>query len=180
MAPLELVFSINTKSIDLSRLTTCVAPTLPPVLCGTPRAIALYTRYVWNTYKSRLIVHLPFSIETLLSLCVFCVGPLCAVWPSGGGSSVGSSPLCGSPVGGVSPLTCPRSMWHLLAWCLALVHTLPHNSNILWSCGSRVNPLCWYFVPPRFYLELPLRISLLSCMGAGLPSSIFSSFVGRC
>jgi len=59
---------------------------------------------------------------------------VCSVWvpcvalPSGGGSSVGSFPLCGSPVGGVPLLACPRSMWHLLACCLALVHTLPHNN----------------------------------------------------
>jgi len=62
---------------------------------------------------------------------------VCSVWvpcvalPSGGGSSVGPSPLCGSPVWVpcVGPLcgslVALRFMWHLLAWCLPLVHTLP-------------------------------------------------------
>ena len=55
------------------------------------------------------------------SVCVCVCVCVCSVWvpwvalPSGGGSSVGSSPLCGSPVGGVPLLSCPRSMWHLLA-----------------------------------------------------------------
>ena len=35
-------------------------------------------------------------------------------------------PLCGSPVWVPRPVA-PRSMWHLLAWCLSLVHTLPHT-----------------------------------------------------
>jgi len=48
-------------------------------------------------------------------VCVCSVWVPCVALPSGGGSSLGSSPLCGSPVGGVPLLSCPRSMWHLLA-----------------------------------------------------------------
>jgi len=57
-----------------------------------------------------------------------CVGPLCG------------SPLCGSPVW--VPCVGPLSrcvMWHLLAWCLPLVHTLPlSNEYRSRDCPRRV------------------------------------------
>ena len=43
-------------------------------------------------------------------VCVCSVWVPCVALPSGGGSSVGSSPLCGSPVGGVPLLSCPRTL----------------------------------------------------------------------
>ena len=55
--------------------------------------------------------------EVRLDVFIVCVS---SVWvpyvalPSGGGSSVGPSPLCGSPVWVPRPVA-PRSMWHLLA-----------------------------------------------------------------
>ena len=40
------------------------------------------------------------DFELTLSVCVCSVWVPCVALPSGGGSSAGSSPLCGSPVGG--------------------------------------------------------------------------------
>jgi len=94
-------------------------------------------------------------------LCVCSMWVPCVALPSGGGSSVGPSPLCGSPVrvpcvgplcgsplcgsplcgsplcGSPVVVWVPRraaSMWHLLAWCLPLVHTLPLTFGCVCVC----------------------------------------------
>jgi len=98
------------------------------------------TRYIGRSTRRR---------RTLSLSCVCSVWVPCVALPSGGWSSVGPSPLCGSPMwvpcaGPLcgSPVWVPcvgplcvgplcgslvalRFMWHLLAWCLPLVDTLP-------------------------------------------------------
>ena len=55
---------------------------------------------------------------------------VCSVWvpcvalPCGGGSSAGSSPLYGSPVGGILPCRVPVSRGICSSSCLSLVLTL--------------------------------------------------------
>jgi len=74
----------------------------------------------------------------------------CVALPSGGGSSAGSSPLCGSPVGGVLPCRVPvsRSPWHLFfVLPHARAHALTINCYFSYICPhlrnySRVQ-VCW-------------------------------------
>jgi len=79
------------------------------------------------------------NLETrFLSVCVFCVGPLCGL-PSDGGSSAGSSPLCGSPVGGVLPFMFPFSVASILcsSACLSLALTLSQYEQALICLSNR-------------------------------------------
>jgi len=59
------------------------------------------------------------------SMCVPCVA-----LPSGGGSSAGSSPLCGSLVGGVLPCRVPVSRGFCSSSCLSLALTLSQSSYL--------------------------------------------------
>ena len=76
--------------------------------------------------SSRNTVSLPISalILTRVGVSVCSVWVPCVALPSGGGSSAGSSPLCGSPVGGVLPCRVPVSRGICSSSCLSLALTL--------------------------------------------------------
>ena len=101
-----------------------------------------------NSGLQNLIDQLRPKYSGQRGLCVFCVGPLCGpplrwwvlcgalpyAWVPCVGPLCGSpvwvpcvGPLCVGPLCGSSVWVSRRaaSVWHLLAWCLPLVHTLP-------------------------------------------------------
>jgi len=68
--------------------------------------------------------------EQVAVVCVCSVWVPCVALPSGGRSSAGSSPLCGSPVGGVLPCRVPGSRGICSSSCLSLALTLSLCSHV--------------------------------------------------
>jgi len=91
-------------------------------------------------------IHLSVCLSILSYVCVCSVWVPCVALPSGGGSSAGPSPLCWSPVGGVSYLVCSCFLWYLFlvlplarAYALAVRIPNPPSSN---ACVWRAST-CW-------------------------------------
>jgi len=66
----------------------------------------------------------------ILYVCVCSVWVPCVALPFGGGSFAGTSPLCGSPVGGVLPCRVPVSRGICSSSCLSLALTLSQSKSI--------------------------------------------------
>jgi len=77
-----------------------------------------------------------YSTCRVLDVCVCSVWVPCVALPSGGGSSAGSSPLCGSPVGGVLPCRVPVSRGIYSSSCLSLALTLSQLASLCSADGS--------------------------------------------
>jgi len=81
----------------------------------------------------------PTSHARVGDVCVCSERVSCVALPSGGGSSVGPSPLCGSPVGDVLLYRVPVSPGICSSSCLSLALTL----SLWWRRGiGRVLTLC--------------------------------------
>jgi len=59
--------------------------------------------YIYIYLCLSIYIYAYIEIYIDIYVCVCSVWAPCVALPSGGGSSAGSSPLCGSPVGGVPP-----------------------------------------------------------------------------
>jgi len=86
-------------------------------------------------------------LNRVVCVCVCSVWVPCVALPAGG-SSAGSSPLCGSPVGGVLPCRVPVPRGICSSSCLALALTL----------SQCLRSFCHVSIPVRVY-----RVSRLCC-----------------
>jgi len=133
------------------------------------------------------------ELYAMKDVCLWSVWVPCVALPSGGGSSAGSSPLCGSPVGGVLPCRVPVFLGICSSSCLSLALTLSQRgyTNIFTNClrGSAVRALAnWSGLTPyrsnlprgfqRFGFDNHFRAGCFSDLGYGLDLRMVKSSPG--